>query len=130
MIDQVSTQMAELSQPVKIWVNWMMFIFLAGILFSKQHREARWAVASFIGTMVLAMGVFLIWHNIHLFSLAHLVIWPPLLIYLLRNWQAKEEDKYRKWGPFKIWLTLLIATILISLPFDARDLILVIIGSK
>jgi len=130
MMEAVDAQMALLPTAVHIWVNWMMAIFAASVIFLKNHREARFTLAAFAGAIPVAFIVFHLWGNIHLFGIAHLATWAPLLIYLTYQYRSIKQDKYKSWNPFRIWVTLLMVTISISLLFDLRDIYLVIEGGK
>ncbi len=127
---EIDLQMATLPPLVGLWVNWMMVVFMSSICFVRRHIEARWALASFICSMSLAILIFHLWGNIHLFGLAHLILWAPLFIYLLMRFKSDLEKKYKSWSLFKIWIIMLITTIGVSLPFDIRDIFLVIQGTK
>ena len=130
MFDEINSQMAELSPIVQVWANWMMFIFAVSVFFVRKYWEARFALVSISATMMLAMTIFAVWRNVHLFALAHILCWTPLLIYIVKKWRAAQEEKYRTWGLFRIWLGMLVLTMVISLPLDIRDVILVITGQK
>lgn len=125
---QINTQMSTVGAPVELWINWMMIIFFSSLLFVWKNREARWALGAIVLTMPTAMLIFKLWGNVHLFSLAHLLWWSPLLVYLIRSFLS--QGKFKKWGPLRIWHHLLCATIMISLVFDVRDVYLVLTGVK
>ena len=128
MMNEMNAQMAELSQAVQIWVNWLMIVFLLSVFFLKKHRAARYVLGAFVGTMLLAMGIFALWHNIHLFALAHLIVWSPLLVYLWRR--EFKSPEFNIVTPYGVWMTVLAVTMVVSLVFDVRDVYLVVTGSK
>ncbi len=130
MQEQMDAQVAALSQPVQWWMNWMMLIFFVSIVFVWRHAEARWTFGTMLATIPVAMGIFYVWRNVHLFSLAHWLLWAPLAAYLIHRWRYADDEKYRRWSPYRVWFTLLLATICVSLAFDARDIYLVITGPK
>ncbi len=121
---QIDAQMAALGTPVELWVNWMMIIFISSILFVWKNKEARWALAALLVTLPTALLIFKLWGNVHLFALAHLLWWTPLLVYLIKSFQRQE--KFKHWGALRLWHHLLCATIVVSLLFDVRDVYLVV----
>lgn len=122
--------MAELSPAVQIWTNWMMLVFMASVFFLRHHREARLALAAFVGTMVFAMCTFLVWRNVHLFALAHIVFWSPLLTYMVRCRLNDQHSDLEKSKAFLVWSFALMVTMSVSLVFDVRDVYLVVTGVK
>ncbi len=129
MMNEINSQMATLSQPVQIWLSWMSLIFVASIFFAWKHVEARWAMSAMILSLPGALAVYALWKNVHLFGIVHLVLWLPLLVYLVHRTSSSGAEKYH-WTALRIWAILLMATISISLVFDVRDIYLVIEGTK
>lgn len=135
--DAINSMMqSETSQATKIWMNWMMIMFLSSLLFVFKFKPARWAVATILGTFVLAAIVWTLTQNVHLFAIPHLILWTPLAIYLWKSTlsptaRAKTyppQSLYAK--AHLLWAALLFTTILISLVFDVRDVYLVMTGGK
>lgn len=127
---------AETTPIVKIWMNWMVLTFLASLVFIAKFKPARWAFATIIGTMLLALLTWVLTQNVHLFAVPHLILWTPLAFYI---WKTALSPAARTAAPapstlygkaHQIWLILLFATILISLVFDVRDVWLVLTGAK
>jgi len=130
MVEEINAQLAIIAQPVQIWMNWMMLVFLASIIFVRKHMEARFTLGAFLLSAPVAAVVFMIWKNVHLFGVAHLVVWTPLLAYFVCKFRNSDEEKYQAWGAYKIWAILLMSTISVSLLFDIRDIYVVIEGTK
>lgn len=78
--------------------------------------------------MLVAMCVYHFSGSIHLLGIAHLIIWLPLFYYLVKFEILHEDFKYA--SAYGVWLSLLMATIVISLVFDVRDIALVAMGHK
>ena len=126
---------------VKMWMYWMAFIFMLALVFVKNHAQAQRTLLALIGTV---FGGYIIWtmtENIHLLGIVHLFIWLPLAVYLwlstlsktARNHDGKADiDQYYtiKYKAFFCWVCLLFGTILASLVFDLRDIMLVMTGQK
>ena len=74
------------------------------------------------------MFVFYLTNTVHLIGIAHIIIWLPLLIFLYRV--DFKSGSFKKISPHGIWAILLVTTIVISLIFDVRDIVLVSIGKK
>jgi hypothetical protein len=130
MQEQVDAQMATIAEPVQWWMNWMMLIFAASIVFVWKHKEARWTLGALVLSMPTAMAVFALWGTVHLFGIVHWLLWAPLAAYLVQRWRHSGEEKFATWGPFRVWVSALLATIFVSLAFDARDIVLVLNGTK
>jgi len=124
----MNTQMAILATPIQIWMNWMMLIFSSSILFVWGNPSARWAFATILLSMALAMFVFHLTNTVHLIGIAHIILWLPLLILLYRV--DFKSESFKKASPYGVWVILLATTIVVSLIFDVRDIILVSIGQK
>ena len=130
---EINSQMAALSPVVQIWVNWMMLVLILSVFFVRRHRPARFVFLAFLVTMPVAMTIFYFFRNVHLFALAHILIWTPLLIYLVKHRKSERKQKAQRVGtgrPYDIWQILLIGTLSISLVFDIRDVFLVLMGEK
>ena len=141
MTDLINALQTQTSPAVKLWVSWIIFIFLAGLLFARQHIQAQRALLAFIATAFLGYIFWTMTGNIHLLGLSHIFIWLPLAVYVwttLLSKRARKHDgeadtaKYKtlKYRVFFAWVCLLFATIIISLVFDIRDIALVMSGAK
>ena len=120
--------MVVLPTWVQVWMNWMMFIFVASIFFVWKHNGARWTLLSFLLSMPVGMLVFYLSNTVHLLGIVHLLLWTPLLVYLLLKEVKSERFNFQ--SPYGIWVVLLMATITTSLLFDIRDIALVAMGQK
>jgi len=126
MMEEVNAQMATAPQWVQYWMNWMMGIFMASVLFVWKHKVARYSLAAFLITIPVGMVIFHFTHNVHLLGIAHLIVWGPLLVYLFKSSIKGQNLK----NPLGVWVFLLASTITISLLFDVRDLVLIALGKK
>ena len=119
---------AVTSDSVKIWMNWMMLIFILSLLFIYKHVSARYIFGAFVLTIPLALWIFNLTKSPHLIGIAHIIAWLPLAIYLIRVEIIGKTEKLK--SIYGVYLTLIIATIFISLFFDIRDSILIGLGMK
>ena len=135
-----ATMSAETTYAVKLWMRWMMFIFILSLAFVKGYKTARWAFLAIIATIICGAITWALSKNVHLFGIPHLIVWTPLAIYI---WKHTLSPRARAAVPpanvntsglyhkaFMFWATLLFITILISLVFDVRDVYLVATGVK
>lgn len=125
---ELDAQMLALPAWVQMWMNWMVFILMASIVFVWNRKGARAILSGFILTMPAALGLFWLEPNIHLFGLAHLVLWVPVLIYVWRVDFPLTPKRLK--SPYGSYLALACSTMVISLLFDIRDLVLVALGQK
>ncbi len=128
LMNEMNAQMEVLPPLVQYWMNWMMLVFVLSIVFVWNRKPARYVLLSFVLTMPVAMLVFYLTATVHLLGIAHLLVWGPLFYYLY-SVEIKPQGLAFN-SPYSIWLLLLMATIAISLVFDIRDLVLVLLGSK
>ncbi|MCG8378574.1 MAG: hypothetical protein MI865_03750 [Proteobacteria bacterium] len=120
--------MAGTTKTVQIWMNWMMSIFLASIIFCYKHVSARYILGVFFLTLPIAIFIFDQTKNIHLLGISHIIGWLPLSIYLILTEIKGKKGFFKK--PYGIYLILLLATIGTSFIFDIRDIYLVMMGVK
>ncbi len=128
MLADMQAQMEMLSPAVQAWLNWMTICFLVSLLFVWTHKAARWVLAVMVLTMPLGLAIFALTGAVHLLGITHLILWTPLLVYMVKS--EVRTDEFKVGSPYGIWVLLLVATIFISLVFDVRDVILVALGQK
>ena len=115
---------AATSPEVKIWMNWMMAIFLSSIFFVWKHKTAWAVIATILLSLPLALYIFEFTQSVPLIGLAHVALWPFLAIFLIIT-ELKGKAAQLK-TPYGIYLVLLLITVAISLFFDIRDAILIL----
>lgn len=116
---------AYLPPHVAPWAQWMQFcLFLLPLLFVK-YWPPRILIASQVVVTLVAWGVFAAEGNqvTRLFGVGHLV-WIVPLVLLVRAF-PREASK-----PYRGFILVASATILISLVFDLRDLALWATGDR
>lgn len=129
MMAEFSAQMNALPQAVQYWMQWMMLVFALSIVFAWWYVPARWVfVTFFVLTIAGAYGQFYFTQSVHWIAAVHLVLWIPLLVYLVGTVMRRPD--FRAASPFGIWLILVVLTMLVSLAFDARDVFLLLNGQK
>lgn len=109
---------AALPQWVQLWMNWMMIVLGPSALIAAIFRvEARWLVLAVLLTIpaTMAMGVYVGWNG--LWGLTHIVLWGPVAIYMARRFSQIEVKSI-----YGVWYVLALATLWISLVFDAKDI--------
>jgi hypothetical protein len=125
---QLNEQMAVLPQWVQYWMNWMMLIFLVSVVFVWKFKASRYVLLTFAFTMPVGMLVFYLTHHAHLLGITHIILWGPLLFGLIKYEVKREEFQFR--SIYGVWLSLLMLTIAVSLVFDVRDIVMVLLGYK
>ncbi|MBI1261135.1 MAG: hypothetical protein GC184_05370 [Rhizobiales bacterium] len=108
---------AALPQWVQLWMNWMaVCLFLGSLVFAIFKVEARWLLLANLILIVatMALGMSIGWNG--LWGSTHLVIWTPVVIYFIRRWPLIEKRSV-----YGVWFVLALATMIISLIFDAKD---------
>jgi hypothetical protein len=119
---------AATSDVTKIWMDWMMIIFLSSLIFVYRRLSARFILASLILSMPIAIWIFETTKSPHLIGVAHIVVWLPLFIYLVKTEIVGKIETLK--STYGIYLILLLSTIVISLFFDIRDAILIALKMK
>jgi len=119
---------AATSDVTKIWMDWMMIIFLSSLIFVYRHLSARFIFASLILSMPIAIWIFQATKSPHLIGVAHIVVWLPLSLYLVKTEIVGKIEKLK--SPYGVYLILLLSTVVISLFFDIRDAILIALEMK
>ena len=106
-----------LPQWVQLWMNWMLIVLGVGsLVFSIFRVEARWLFLAFFASIVatMALGMTIGWNG--LWGGTHLLFWTPAVIYLLRRLPSINTN-----GIYGNWYLLALATMIVSLVFDAKD---------
>tara|TARA_R110000868_G_scaffold163559_2_gene395811 strand:+ start:10951 stop:11355 length:405 start_codon:yes stop_codon:yes gene_type:complete len=112
-----SAYVATLPHWVTIWMNWMLIVLgLGSLVFAVFRVEARWLLLSFFVSIVatMAMGMTMGWTL--LWGVTHLVFWTPAAIYMFRRLEGINTASV-----YGVWYLLALATLIISLAFDAKD---------
>ncbi|MFK5978020.1 MAG: hypothetical protein QM488_03935 [Rhizobiaceae bacterium] len=132
MLDLFKTtiiQFQALPLGVSIWVNWMGALFMLAFVFAFKHKAARFALFTFfVLTIMGAMIAVWLTGSIHWIALVHLIVWPPLLVHLINR--EIRNDGFEPKSFYGVWVILLTITMVVSLLFDLRDVVLVFAGNK
>lgn len=121
----------ETTTIVKVWMNWMALVLFASVVFMWKHKPARFVFVAMLATLAVVLYIWHLSKNVHLFGVAHILIWFPLAIYLSAEVLSKKGREFnRPRKAFFTWICLLVATIITSLIFDIRDIYMVIMGTK
>ena len=125
VISERRTEVATLPQWVKNWVAFMRILFFSGIIFTPWWRAPRYVVLTMILSAVAIIAGKLIipeFDTIMVGTISQLVLWTPLLIYLVYNWRAESLPPLRSVKLFSkfygMWVIAVIVTISISQVFN------------
>jgi len=119
---------AAASPSVQLWMNWMLIIFALSLIFVWKKVGARYALAAFVLGAISGVVIFNLTGDPWLLGISHILFWLPLLWILYRVDISKPGFNWKT--PYGVWLALLIATIVISLVFDFRDVAMVLTGTR
>ena len=107
-----------------MWV--MRLVFFGGLLLFPK-REAVAVVGTMLATALLIFaikGLFVAVPSAQIGAAMHLVLWTPLLIFLLVCWRRREQPMLVRDRILRIWTLLTAGLLAISLLFDAREVML------
>jgi len=123
---------AGTTQAVQYWMSWMVLVFLVSIFFVWKYKTARLTMLAMVLTVPIVLITWKLTKNVHLFGIAHLLVWTPLAVYIYMKEFKAVGGAFASGlkSPYTLWLGLLFTTIVISLVFDVRDIALVLIGQK
>jgi len=114
---------------VGIWLNILLFGAFAlplALIFWSQSRMA--GIVTVVASLAGGVGVQWMFSQmgyVKLLGLPHIIVWVPLVFYLLR--QIKRPDM-PQWPVRIMWFILL--TIGISLAFDITDVVRYVLGER
>ena len=105
---------------VNVWRAWMFVVFTAAIVFVVWKREARWLGVTMI-VSVFAYNAVAMFSGVGRFpSIAFLVFWAPLAVYLARQRPrlatASTYDRIYAW-----WVGAALITVVVSVAFDTYN---------
>lgn len=118
---------AQLPTWVQIWLNILLlgaFILPLTLLIWKQTRVA--AIITLLASGLAAFAIMSMYDKIglvRLLGLPHIILWTPLVIYLIKQSQRTDMPSAPKWI-----IRIISATIVISLVFDYYDVIRYFLG--
>ncbi len=124
----LSSEAAEYSNGVRVWMKIMMISFFSGLAFTPWRREARWIV----GIMAVTALCLIIFKALLpdvpravIGSVVHLVLWPVALVIAWApgaRAKRKTSDSESVWGRlFFFWLLWVSLLIGLSLLMDVRE---------
>jgi len=124
-----SEAMAHMPAWVRLWVLWLTVAMVAAPLLLAIRRDTRReaaVIAVTTGLVFVSMqALFAAVGFVRLLGLAHLVIWGPLAIWLIRRLRHRSHPP----GPRAV-LAVFLVTICVSLAFDAVDLLRWLAGER
>lgn len=126
---EFQAQAQDLPDWVNMWMNWMGLVFFTGVFFIFHKWGARLALGMMLFLNVPASAfVTDLTGNIDWISVVHLVLWTPVLYYLLtRDVLGPNANRRSVYG---VWAIVMSATMATSLGFDTWDTIRLILGTK
>lgn len=120
MFDDAIKQIGELPHWVQLWMRWLNIVFLLGLFFVANHAEARWSLVAYLAAFPIGFLAFYFVRDIRMTGLPHILLWAPLLIYLIGA--ILSDPTFEMISLFGLWVSLLIATITVSVLLDIKGL--------
>lgn len=111
---------AILTQPdhLRLWMGWLVFINLILPLVFLPRAEALTTMIAFLINVAIMSYLFESYGYSGVLGLAHLIVWPPLLLWLWSRWYGIDSIAMR------LWVMILALSNIASLALDARDVAL------
>lgn len=126
---EFQAQRQGLPDWVNIWMQWMSLVFATGLLFVFTRWGARLAIGMMLFLNVPASTfVTDLTGNIDWISVVHLILWTPVLYYLVTRDVIGPTANRRSF--YGVWAMVMSTTMAISLAFDSWDTIRLILGTK
>jgi hypothetical protein len=117
---ELQTYVSGLPLWVNVWRGWMFTVFGAAIVFVPWKREARWLALTMVVSL-FAYNVVAMLTGVGRFpSVAFLVFWTPLALYLARRRTALASAT-RFDRVYAGWLAAALVTLVVSLAFDTYN---------
>ena len=117
---ELQAYVAGLPVWVNVWRGWMFVIFTAAVIFVVWKREARWLALTMVVSL-FAYNVVAMLSGVGRFpSIALVVFWAPLAIYLARR-RDRLESASRFDRVYARWVTAALVTLTISVAFDVYN---------
>jgi hypothetical protein len=114
---------------IRIWFYWLGFAIVAApiiLAFSKATRGDALITLLTNISVVVAMGwLFRQIGYVRLLGIVHVILWSPLLIYLIGRARRGEMSL-----PFRWVIWLFVATLAVSLAFDYVDVARYLLGER
>jgi hypothetical protein len=117
---ELQAYVAGLPVWVNVWRGWMFLVFSAAVLFVIWKSEARWLLLTMIVSLFL-YNVVSMRSGVGRFpSIALVVFWAPLALYLFRRRPLLPStgrfDRLYAW-----WVTASLVTLSVSVAFDVYN---------
>jgi hypothetical protein len=104
-----------LYEPMRFWVFWLVLLNLVVPVVFIDRLEAKLVIFVFVLSAATMGQLFEVYGFSKILGLAHLIFWPPLLLWLSQRWWGIDE------GAMRLWVAALFLTNAASLLIDAWD---------
>lgn len=109
----------------QVWVNLLGLVNFAIPLFFLKRAEARAVLGAILCAATLMVALTAATGFTRLLGLAHIVVWVPLMVYLLRRLPDVPAR-----GFYGLWLRAVVLIDLVSLVIDVSDVIRYLGGER
>lgn len=123
-IDLRLAEVDALPQGVQSWMTFMRTLYLSSAVFVIWKKEARFVLAMGLSTAVLIIGVKTFFPEIHsgdIGTVVHLLLWTPVLIYLLTRravFVAEIRSRQALQVTYGVWSFVVAGVLATSLVLD------------
>jgi hypothetical protein len=123
----IKAQLEALPILFEAWFFWMGLVILLMPFAFLRHRQGKVTVIFAVVFMPVQFILLLATGISFAISFLHLILWGPLLYYLVRELKNRRVEFTSAIG---IWSLVAVATLVISLVFDLRDAIRWLAGER
>jgi hypothetical protein len=108
---------AILAQPdyLRLWLGWLVFVNIVVPLLFWPRTETWVTILAFLAGGAIMSALYETYGYSKILGAAHLIVWPPLLLWLWSRWYGVDSVAMR------LWIVILAASNLASLAIDAFD---------
>lgn len=123
----IKAQLQTLPILFEVWFFWMGLVILLIPFAFLRHRQGKVAVLFAVSFMPVQFLLLLVTGISFTISFLHLLLWGPLLYYLVRELKNRRVEFSSAIG---VWSLVAVVTLVISLVFDFRDAIRWLAGER
>lgn len=126
VLENLMAEIASGPTWVRIWVNFMVLMFLPAAVFAFYRRQARWLVLVMVLNVIFMLWLYAQVGYVRLLGLPHVVLWTPLVI---AWWKTRAQWRVKETIIGK-WILAVFVTMIISLVFDYADVTRYLLGER
>jgi hypothetical protein len=128
-IDLRLSEVDALPAGVQLWMAFMRTLYLSSVVFVFWKIEARFVLAMGLSTAILIVGAKTFFPEIHsgeIGTVVHLLLWTPVLIYLVSRravFLSGIKSKYPPSLAYGVWSFVVVGVLATSLVLDLMSIL-------